>query len=542
MKIIYLTDIHGSLSSVYSLLNETAADLYLIGGDILAMPFYSVEQSMEFYGLRDHLYRIMKEKGTASTDIHEFASETGSDTLCDPETRSLALRFLDMSSSASESMTRKYSIFERILGIKPDVPIFLVPGESDMDLERTAVSHRNIHFKTVDTGNLVVAGFGAPGFHSTLPGNSLPDPALFLESASPDIILSYYPPRGIFRPDHSETGPGSQVLRDFCDRSGVSICLSGHSHEEWGLIYSNGTLFLNPSNFGGIPDMSGGPSEGGFFFEFDHEINTVPLVCLRKIAGRRVHTLAEYRLSGSLYTESILDRKRFSALKQKVPYDSENHEYMQIPELRIIKDIRNFFRIYQTGQTDDRVRNLEDTISGLGPMSGHCALDMVGSVNMGMAQDSSDVDAVLYIRGLEECPEYGIESWPPARDAVSLIKERLSGKHGFEIIDYINLDIVEKSIRENSHECESTQRFAAYRSFCRPVNYGVIAPVEDMLNQDISYRQIVEENMGAYLRVLALTPDMHKSFDKYLTRLRSRGVKIPQPILDRITNLLQRPV
>ena len=43
MKLIYLTDIHGSFSRVYNLLNETIADAYIISGDLIDMPFYSID-------------------------------------------------------------------------------------------------------------------------------------------------------------------------------------------------------------------------------------------------------------------------------------------------------------------------------------------------------------------------------------------------------------------------------------------------------------------------------------------------------------------
>lgn len=39
MKIIYLTDIHGSFSRVYELLIETVADVYIVAGDLIDIPF-----------------------------------------------------------------------------------------------------------------------------------------------------------------------------------------------------------------------------------------------------------------------------------------------------------------------------------------------------------------------------------------------------------------------------------------------------------------------------------------------------------------------
>jgi len=79
-----------------------------------------------------------------------------------------------------------------------------------------------------------------------------------------------------------------------------------------------------------------------------------------------------------------------------------------------------------------------------------------------------------------------------------------------------------------------------YRSFCRPVNYRLLAPVEDLLNRNISFRKQVEENMRSYLRVLAASSDTRKSFEKYLTRLKTAGVVIPDEMMRRIETLLQK--
>ena len=94
---------------------------------------------------------------------------------------------------------------------------------------------------------------------------------------------------------------------------------------------------------------------------------------------------------------------------------------------------------------------------------------------MGMAQDSSDVDAVLYLKGQDSCGG-DFESCDFARDVAARIKELLADRHGFQAIDFINLDIVEKSINAGNAACDQTQRFAVYRSFCRPVNYRLLAP------------------------------------------------------------------
>jgi len=52
MKIIYLTDIHGSFSRVYELLIETVADVYIIAGDLIDIPFYNLDSAINYHDLQ----------------------------------------------------------------------------------------------------------------------------------------------------------------------------------------------------------------------------------------------------------------------------------------------------------------------------------------------------------------------------------------------------------------------------------------------------------------------------------------------------------
>ena len=45
MRLIYLTDIHGDFEKLKDLLSETLADIYIIAGDLIDIPFYSLETS-----------------------------------------------------------------------------------------------------------------------------------------------------------------------------------------------------------------------------------------------------------------------------------------------------------------------------------------------------------------------------------------------------------------------------------------------------------------------------------------------------------------
>jgi Icc-related predicted phosphoesterase len=552
MKIIYCTDIHGSFLRIYNLLHETIADLYIISGDIIDLPFYSLDLAIEYYETQNMFYSMRRESNGQHILLEDYVESLFVKKGINDLVRDKARYYLDASVKAQEIMKKKYRLLENILSVKNNTPIVSIPGNYDMDLTMTALAQRNLHMKSIIVDNLKIAGYGGadvhtPGFPERYMirygGKATKDTDSelyhFLEKEKPDIIAAHHPAYGIMDTISYLGSWGSPSLRSYCDNHRVIACLTGHIHENWGVRASDTTVYLNPSNFGEVMTPQGEISEGGFFFEIIVEDGRVPVVYFKKIVDTRIYDIAEYGYDGAGYRESIIDHARLQALRQLTVVDENMERYNQIPELKIFRDIRNFFRIYQTKQTEERIKNLEKAMESLGQLSGHIAMDLVGSVNMGIAQDSSDVDAVLYLKNARSCGE-DFESCDFAKDITGRIKDFLKDRHGFEVIDFINLDLVEESIHSENVDCELTQRFAIYRSFCRPINYKIIAPVEDLLNGNLAFRKEVEENMRSYLRVLGTTQDIRKSFDKYLTRLKTMGVTIPDSMIHRIEMILQK--
>ena len=552
MRIIYCTDIHGGFAQVYHLLKESIADLYVISGDILDMPFYSLEQSMEYFETQNIFHGMKREEGNGGLSLEEYVERLLREGRLNDYLAGQARRYLDLTAAAGEIMMKKYRILENIFATENNSRIVTIPGNHDMDLGSTALKERDLHLKTLRHGGMLFAGYGGaavrtPGFPESLivryDGRSGRDTGSelyrFLEKSAPDVIVAHHPAHGVLDDIGYYGSWGSPSLRTYCDNHPVIACLTGHVHENWGVRFIEGTLYLNPSNFGEVMTPRGETSEGGFFYEFDVEDGGIPRILFRKIVEYRIYDIAEYARKGDAYDERIIDSGRYGALRRISVVDDTIERYNQIPELKVLRDIRNFFRIHQTKQTEERIIGLEKAVASLGNLSSHIALDLVGSVNMGMALDSSDVDAVLYLRGQDSCGE-DYESCDFAKDVAERIKGFLSDRHGFQVIDFINLDVVEESIRDERLDCDMTQRFSVYRSFCRPVNYRIVAPVEDLLNANISFRMQAEENMRSYLRVLGSTWDIKKSFEKYVVRLRGMGVHIPDQMLKRIETLLQK--
>jgi hypothetical protein len=204
-----------------------------------------------------------------------------------------------------------------------------------------------------------------------------------------------------------------------------------------------------------------------------------------------------------------------------------------------VKDYKNFFRIYQTKETEHKVETLAKALESLSGEYRNIALDLVGSTNIGIAQKGSDVDMVLYIREGDACLDDD-EICSRFDEVEQRIRDLVGGVCDFELIDRINLGLVEESIRKRDCESPVLQRFVVYRGMCRPVNYRIIAPVEDMLNADEFLRSEAEKSMSEYLQVFGTTKDTNRSFDKYLTRLKTMGVEIPQVVANKIRMFLQK--
>jgi hypothetical protein len=158
---------------------------------------------------------------------------------------------------------------------------------------------------------------------------------------------------------------------------------------------------------------------------------------------------------------------------------------------------------------------------------------------MGLCQTGSDIDFILYIRcdpegvaDLNSCAQYVF--------AQSILEAILRPDYAFQIMDCIDLGVVEKAIREKNYESDMTQRFVAYRALCRPINYRAIAPVEDLLNQDMEFRSELEGSVRSYFKIFINTSQHTRSFEKYERRIKEIGIKLPEGIQQKIKAYLQR--
>jgi len=547
MRIIYLTDIHGAFNRIYEFLLESVADLYIISGDLIDIPFYNIDTAINYHELQTYFNGLRRKEGKTAMILEDFVDELIDDPRTPAEMQEKAYSYQQYTIRARRVMQQKYKVLENILSIKTNSRIYVLPGNYDMNLRFTALHERDLHMQWHEIDGIKIAGYGGADIWSAgIPeryiiryqaGINIPDRSnemySFFKAVKPDIIVSHQPAHGI-HDRLSWKGPsGSPALRSYCDSSNVRLCLTGHIHEDWGVVLSEHTAFLNPSNFGEVTTGGGEVVEGGFFHEIIMNRKEISKIQFKKFVMSNVFTVANYIPEGEKFREEIIDAERYRALELNRNYDIPVEKYSHIPEIELFKEIRSFFRKYQTPESESRMMELESILEEISREAGDVAFDVAGSLNMGLSSTSSDIDVIIYMRLKNECVENCVAS-ENYKKALELLGKHLSGRYSYHILDVINLDLVEKSIREENYECEVTQMFVLHRAVCRPVNYRVIAPVEDLLNRNPEFRKEIEGSARSFLKIFMTTTSHSASFDKYLTRIKSLGVNIPDAINEKI--------
>ena len=551
---IYVADIHGAFERVKTLLSETTADVFIVSGDLIDIPFYSMNTAIHYHELQSYFHGLRVRLNRNGEAIEDFVDALLNSPDLSEEIEEKGSRYQQYTIRARRVLQQKYKVLENIIAMKQKTPVFCLPGNYDMDLKYTSLHKRDLHLHRYDLQELVIAGYG--GAEIWTPG--IPERYVvryreeagtedraneminFFEAVRPDLIVTHRPAHGIHDRVTQFGTSGSPALRNYCDSHPVLACLTGHIHGDWGCQKSEGTVYLNPSNFGEVTLLTGGVAEGGFFYSLEIDRHRIERVIFKKLVDDRVYDVAEYFAKDEHWVEKIIDRGRYDALKGGQNFDSKTVKYSHIPEIQLYNEIKQFFRMFQTEATDERLDKLA-AVAGLieAKIRDDVGMDVLGSTNMGLCETGSDIDFILYIRCNAEGTE-DMNQCEPYKDAQAILEEVLRPDYAFQILDCIDLGQVEKAIQAKDYENEMAQRFVAYRSLCRPINYRVIAPVEDLLNQDLEFRAELEGSVRSYFKIFINTSQHTRSFEKYERRMNEIGIKVPQAIRQKIKDYLQR--
>ncbi len=545
MKVVFATDIHESYRNLEKLFRMVEADLYIIAGDLLYLPFRSLQLASCFTelqqliyvqglqhkldGTREHMARGLLDTVSASAELQERARE-----------------YLDMVARAQRTMLKKYERLARIFSGAAK-PVITIPGNYDMDLSRTALSRWNLHKKTKSVHGITIAGYGgAPVFTPGVPESLRvafrehfdaqrklhSEPYGFFEKTEPDLILVHQPPYGYLDRIAAYGCIGSVGIRDFVDRSNVRMILSGHTHEDWGVIFKGGKAFINPSNFGRFVEVNR-VKKGGYFAELYLDGKEFCGGMLRQIEGNSIYDIEQCMVRRGKFRLSVLDLKRYRYLSRI------KKRQKHIKAIRLFNRIKGFFQKHETVATRRRILQLEAVLHEPEAEKLDLAVHLLGSLNFGMAEDVSDVDVVLYFRdpGLqapddEKHPEPGVIG-------TRLEQLKASGLE-LSICDCLNLAQIEAAIAREDTESIVLQRFIFYSSTCRCVNPRPIKEIEKMLLGKEDFRYTVEHELEEAFRMIISSFRHAFSFRKYQERLKGKGMNVPPYIEELIWEYLEQ--
>ncbi|MCR9141461.1 MAG: metallophosphoesterase [bacterium] len=330
MKIVYLTDIHDALKELRVLLSTTEADLYLLSGDILYKAFYDDDKVYEFVCLQEDFWslaRNLKKKIVPfdlASDILRFPENYDND----DKLQKKATEYRQLFEKATKNMKDKYETIEGLIQKFSNAESVMLPGNYDIDLRYTALRDRDMHQHEKTISGMKFAGYGgapiatsgipeklAVGYHEkTKDGQLFSEPQDYFEEQNPDVLLVHNPAYGFFDRVPGIGHVGSQGTRNYLDQYSPLLIVSGHVHEDYGVAMRNGTVFLNPSNFGGVDSPYGWQAGGAYaevYVEKDAQgapkIQTINI--MRLVEDRSV-TLAEIDLSDGQPRQTTVEENR----------------------------------------------------------------------------------------------------------------------------------------------------------------------------------------------------------------------------------------
>ncbi len=548
MKIIYLADIHGAFARVKELLAATDAQVYIIAGDLIDKPFFTEEMAARYRALQTILSRIRVQLGPDSADMDDFVENLLKPSDMFPEvSREVlehAVEYRDATVRARRVLQQKYKVLESILSLKRNSLVFCLPGNYDMDLQYTSLHGRDLHRHWYHAADLRIAGYGGadvatPGipqrycvpYRADRGGREM---ARFFTETRPDIIVTHKPAHGV----HDHVAPmgeiGSTELRMYCEENRVPLCLTGHIHDQWGFQEIDGTIYLNPSNFGEVHRPGGAVAEGGFFYSIDFRERQVSTVTLCKLVRGVVHDIVTYLSRNERLVEKISDPERFGALLRGKTHDREGEVGLSVRK-ELLQKMKWFFpgaavkhRILEVAEKAGR------TALEIGRRQGvTISLDFLGEEDPQSSCKDMPLDVVLYFRHAEAAKKGSPDS---------MIGEILEECPQVRIIDCIDLDEVDRALQEKDYECYAALRFAAYRAFGLTLAAGDALSVEERLNSSRAFRGEIEGTGWAYMEIFQNVAARVENMKLFDARLRELGITAPDAFKYKIREYLHGSV
>lgn len=539
MRIIYLADIHGAFARVRELLSGTDAQVYIIGGDLIDRPFYTQEMSARYRALQSRLALLQYRFNSGDTGIDEFVEELLGRKELPADIRRDAAEYRDSTIRARRVLQQKYKVLESILSLKGNSQVFCLPGNYDMDLQYTSLHGRDLHRHWRHAAELRIAGYG--GADVATPGipqkycvpyradRGRSEMSRFFAETRPDIVVTHKPAHGV----HDHVAPmgeiGSTELRNYCEDNKVPLCLTGHIHDQWGFKEIDGTIYLNPSNFGEVHRPNGTVAEGGFFYSIDFQDRQVSTVILSKLVRGVAHDVVRYLSRDDRWVEKITDPDRFGALLRGKNHDREDAAGSSVRN----EMLRNMKWFFPGAEARQRILEVSEKVGRAAreiakQYGASISLDFLGDEGPQSSREHTTLDVVLYVRHAEAAKNGG--SIPDDL----MIRQVLEKCPQVRILDCIDLDEVDRALQEQDYECYAALRFAAYRAFGRTLAAGDALSVEERLNSGRAFRGEIEGTGCAYMEIFRNVAARVENMKLFDARLRELGITAPEAFKHRI--------
>ena len=423
--------------------------------------------------------------------------------------------------------------------------IITIPGNYDMDLTETALAPWNLHLQTRIINGITFAGYGgSPVFTPGIPdnlrvaynelrqeGRLMSEPYDFFTKSKPDVILLHQPAYGYLDKLATYGSIGSIGVRDYVECSNVRLVLSGHMHEDWGAVFHGGKAFLNPSNFGRVVEIHR-IKKGGYFTEFTMEGTNFTGGMLRQIDVGKAYDVEQCIKRDGKFRLLVIDLKRYRYLS------NIKKRQKHIRAIRLFNTLRGFFQKHETEATRTRIDALEEFCRKLHKEGHDIAFHLLGSLNFGMATDTSDLDTVLYFRDPALTVPDDV-SYPVPDYVHSRLGELKDSGIDLSICDCLNLARIEEAIITQNVHNTLLQRFIFYYGTCRCVNAELIKEVEGLLINKQELRFQVEGELAVVFRMMISSFRHAFSFKKYQMRLQEKGMTVPPYIEEKIWEYLE---
>jgi|JI8StandDraft_1071087.scaffolds.fasta_scaffold174877_2 hypothetical protein len=207
--------------------------------------------------------------------------------------------------------------------------------------------------------------------------------------------------------------------------------------------------------------------------------------------------------------------------------------------------LKNRYRNYDTKEALRRVQAFRLATKDLYEKGYNVALELLGSINFGICDESSDVDIILLHscrlhknEGTcpDDCPNFIFEK----NELTKSVLRRLQNKNlKIDLLDNINLLYVDNAIKSgNILDNEVLYRLLFYRNLGRPVNRPLFINFCEKLEDNEDFvREIIPwatEALAGYLK----TNQHRLSFNKYNERILSKGLLLPKELEEELKKYL----